>query len=160
MLILDYADSCLLQILFHRGLRLFPLKGFDWNLKELYDLSQAYEEIKGDIHFFVNLYRLIKSAGMNSQQVIRLLTIASIHLPSVEYRYENLKREEASLQAGNHNSARTLQSIRNTLQQYESDCEEKRLKMTKLQIQKIGAEYCLVKVFKTIMKRTFKSNRW
>jgi hypothetical protein len=67
---------------------------------------------------------------MNSQQVIRLLTIASIHLPSVEYRYENLKREEASLQAGNHNSARTLQelsdlisTIRNTLQQYESDCE-------------------------------------
>jgi type II secretory pathway component GspD/PulD (secretin) len=104
---------------------------------------------------------------MNSQQVIRLLTIASIHLPAVEYRYENLKREEASLQAGNHNSVRTLQelsdlisTIRNTLQQYESDCEEKRLKMTKLQIQKIGAEYCLVKVFKTIMKRTFKSNRW
>ena len=78
-----------------------------------------------------------------------------------------ISREEASLQAGNHNSARTLQelsdlisTIRNTLQQYESDCEEKRLKMTKGQIQKIGAEYCLVKVFKTIMKLTFKSNRW
>ena len=111
LLILAYADSCLLQILFHRGLRLFPLKGFDWNLKQLYHLSQAYEEIKGDIHFFINLYRLIKSAGMNSQQVIRLLTIASIHLPSVEYRYENLKREEASLQADNHNSARTLQEL-------------------------------------------------
>jgi transposase len=29
-----------------------------WNLKQLYDLSQAYDKIKGDIHSFVNLYRL------------------------------------------------------------------------------------------------------
>jgi hypothetical protein len=49
-----------------------------WNLKQLDDLSRVYEEIKGDIHSFVNLYRLIKSAGMNSQQVIRLLTIAPL----------------------------------------------------------------------------------
>ena len=31
-----------------------------WKLKQLYDLSRVYEEIKGDIHSFVNLYRLIK----------------------------------------------------------------------------------------------------
>ena len=28
-----------------------------WNLKQLYDLSRVYEEIKGDIHSFVNLSR-------------------------------------------------------------------------------------------------------
>src|SRR2546423_4852253 len=93
------------------------------------------------------------SAGMNSQQVIRLLTIANNHLPLVEYRCENLRREEASLKAGNHNSARTFQELsdlisttRDTLEQYESDCEEKRLEITKLQIQMIRAE-ALVKDF-------------
>jgi hypothetical protein len=29
-----------------------------WNLKQLYDLSEVYGEIKGDISSFVNLYRL------------------------------------------------------------------------------------------------------
>jgi chromosome segregation ATPase len=84
---------------------------------------------------------------MDAQQVVRLLTIANDDLPSVEYRYEKLKREEASLKTGNQNSARTLQELsdlisttQNTLEQYESDCEEKRLKITKLQLQKIRLE--------------------
>jgi transposase len=82
-----------------------------WNLKQLDDLNQVYEEIKGDIHSFVNLYKLIKSTGISSPQVIRLLSIANNDLPSVEYRYERLKRQEASLQAGNQDSARTLKEL-------------------------------------------------
>jgi transposase len=64
-----------------------------WKLKELYDLSQAYEEIKGDISSFVNLYRLSKTGGMNAQHVVNLLKIANNHLPAVEQRCEDLKRE-------------------------------------------------------------------
>jgi hypothetical protein len=33
---------------------------------------------------------------MDTQDVVRLLTIANNDLPSMEYRYEKLKREEAS----------------------------------------------------------------
>jgi hypothetical protein len=82
-----------------------------WNLKQLDDLSRVYEEIKGDIHSFVNLYRLIKYAGMNSPQVIRLLTIGNNHLPSVEQRCENLNREVASLEGDKRNSAMILQEL-------------------------------------------------
>jgi transposase len=110
-----------------------------WKLKQLYDLSQVYEEIKGDIHSFVNLYRLIKSAGMNSPQVIRLLTIANNHLPSVEQRCENLNREVASLEGDKCNSAMILQELsdeisylRNTLEQHESSCKELRLELDNL----------------------------
>src|SRR6266487_1156818 len=109
-----------------------------WKLKQLYDLSQVYEEIKGDIGSFLNLYQLAKAAGMNTQYVIRLLTIANNHLPAVEQRYEKLKREEVSLQAGNHNSARTLQELsvvvsdtRNALEQYELSCKERGLQIHK-----------------------------
>jgi hypothetical protein len=55
--------------------------------------------------------------------------------------------EEASLKPGNQNSARTFQELndlilttRSALKQYESACKEKRLEITKLQIQKIRAE--------------------
>jgi hypothetical protein len=96
-----------------------------WNLKNLHDLNQVYEEIKDDIYSFAKLYKLAKEVGMNAQHVVNLLAIANNDLPSVEYRCERLKREEASLKAGNHNSARTLKELfdlistkRNTLEQY------------------------------------------
>jgi type II secretory pathway component GspD/PulD (secretin) len=124
-----------------------------WNLCHLQDLTQVYEEIKCDIGSFLNLYKLAKAAGMNAQQVIILLAIANNHLPAVEQRCEDLKREVYSIEGDKRNSTMILQELsdlvsttRGTLEQYESDCEEKRLEITKLQIQRIGAE-ALVKDF-------------
>jgi hypothetical protein len=82
-----------------------------WRLKGLYMLDQIYEEIKGDIGSFVNLYRLAKSACMNVQHVNRLIAIANNHLPSVEYVYETRKREAEDLEAEKRNSARIYQEI-------------------------------------------------
>ena len=48
-------------------------------------LDQIYGDIKDDIGSFVNLYELVKAAGMNVQHVNRLLAIANNHLASVEY---------------------------------------------------------------------------
>jgi hypothetical protein len=110
-----------------------------WNLKQLYELHQVYEEIKDDIYSFVKLYKLAKAVGMNTQHVGKLLGIANSYLPAVEYRYQELKIEEAFLQAGNRNSARTLQELsdrisitRNTLEQYESDCKKRGLEIKNL----------------------------
>ena len=107
-------------------------------LTQLDSFCRIYDKIKDDIHHFVNLYILSKVARMDTHEVIRLLSIANNDLPSVEYRCEKLRREEASLEAGNHNSARTLQELsdlisttQNTLEQYESDCknEDQRLRI-------------------------------
>jgi hypothetical protein len=109
-------------------------------------LHHVYDEIKGDIISFLNLRKLAKAAGMNAQHVANVLKIANDHLPSVEYRCEKLK-SQPDLKSGNPNSARTFQDLsdlisttHNTLEQYESDCKEKRLEITILQIQKIEAE--------------------
>jgi predicted transcriptional regulator len=80
-------------------------------LTKLDSFCRIYDKIKDDIHHFVNLYILSKVARMDTQQVVRLLTIANDDLPSVEYRCEKLKREEASLKAGNQNSAMILQEL-------------------------------------------------
>jgi Fe-S-cluster formation regulator IscX/YfhJ len=93
------------------------------------------------------LYILSKVAGMDAQQVVRLLTIANDDLPSVEYRYEKLKREEASLQAGNQNSAMILQELsdqisglRNTSDSYRLSCEQEKRQMTELHQKKMKLE--------------------
>ena len=83
-----------------------------WNLKNLHDLNQVYEEIKDDIYSFAKLYKLAKEVGMNAQHVVNLLTIANNYLPAVEQRYEKLKRVEASLEASNRNSAITLKELK------------------------------------------------
>jgi hypothetical protein len=108
-------------------------------LTQLDSLCRIYDKIKDDIYPFVNLYILSKVARMDAQQVVRLLTIANSDLPSVEYRCEKLKREEASLQAGNQNSARILEELshlisttQNTLEQYELDCKKRGLEIKNL----------------------------
>jgi hypothetical protein len=108
-------------------------------LTQLDSLCRIYDKIKDDTYHFVNLYILSKVARMDAQQVVRLLTIANNDLPSVEYRCEKLKREEASLKAGNQNSVRTFQELsdhisatRDTLEQYESDCKKRGLEIKNL----------------------------
>ena len=57
-------------------------------LTQLDSFCRIYDKIKDDIHHFVNLYILCKVARMDTQEVIKLLTIANNYLPSVEQRYE------------------------------------------------------------------------
>jgi hypothetical protein len=116
-------------------------------LTQLDSLCHIYDKIKDDIYPFVNLYILSKVARMDTQQVVRLLTIANNDLPSVEYRCEKLKREEASLKAGNQNSARTFQELsdhisdlRNTSDSYRLSCEEARRQMAELHNKNVKLE--------------------
>ncbi len=63
-----------------------------WKLQQPYRLYQVHEHVKEDIWSFVELYRLIKAAGMNLKHVKRLLEIANNELPKVEQIYKNLHR--------------------------------------------------------------------
>jgi hypothetical protein len=86
-----------------------------WKLKGLYMLNQIYEEIKDDIGSFVNLYGLAKTAGMNVQHVNRLLAIANNDLPSVELRYEGLKKAAATLEFQKASSAIDSELLNNQI---------------------------------------------
>jgi hypothetical protein len=83
------------------------------NLTQLESLCRIYDKIKDDIYPFLRLYMLSKVARMDAQHVVKLLTIANDDLPAAEYRYQELKREEASLKALNHNSAIILKDLSN-----------------------------------------------
>ena len=55
-----------------------------WKLQQLYSLYQVHEHVKEDIWSFVEVYRLIKTAGMNSKHVKKLLEVANNELPIVQ----------------------------------------------------------------------------
>jgi hypothetical protein len=125
-----------------------------WNLNQLYNLNQIYEETKGNFSYLIELYRQMKTAGMNVAHVIRLLRIASNDIPSVEYRHQQLGKEAASLEAHNRNAARTLQQLskvifdtQKTLDHYNLSCKQQRSEMDKLYLKKTKLEE-LVECFK------------
>jgi hypothetical protein len=116
-------------------------------LTQLDSLCRIYEKIKDDINPFVNLYILSKVARMSTQDVVNLLTIANNDLPSVQWRYEKLKREEASLKAGNQNSSRIFQELsdqisdlRNTSDSCRLSLEEEKRQMSELHQKKMKLE--------------------
>src|SRR5919107_2783468 len=43
-----------------------------WKLKQLHNLTILYEEIKGDIEYFVKLYKLAMAKGLNVEQIVNL----------------------------------------------------------------------------------------
>lgn len=82
-----------------------------WKLQQLDQLYQIFQEIKNNMYFFIQLYRQAKAAGMNVQDIIRVLRIAKNDLRSIEYKCQELRKKEASLQASNQNAARTFQDL-------------------------------------------------
>jgi hypothetical protein len=87
-----------------------------WKLKRLHNLSMVYEETKGNIEPFLELYKLSKAAGMNVQQVVNLLKIVNTDLPDIQRRYERLKREVNTLEFDKQQSHRTMAYFNNQIE--------------------------------------------
>ena len=118
-----------------------------WELEGLHNLNQIYQEIKGDIWNFVNLWKSVKAAGMGVPHVNRLLTIANNDLSSVELRYEGLKKEAATLEFQKVNSARDSELLNNqiimmrkTRDSTRLDCEKEMERLRHLQQKRIKQE--------------------
>ena len=86
-----------------------------WELEGLHNLNQIYQEIRDGTWNFVNLWKSVKAAGMGVPHVNRLLTIANNDLPSVELRYERLKKEAATLEFQKASSARDSELLNNQI---------------------------------------------
>ncbi|MGB8034696.1 MAG: hypothetical protein WCF03_12845, partial [Nitrososphaeraceae archaeon] len=86
-----------------------------WELEGLHNLNQIYQEIRDGTWNFVNLWKSVKAAGMDVPHVNRLLTIANNDLPSVESRYEGLKKEAATLEFQKASSARDSELLNNQI---------------------------------------------
>jgi hypothetical protein len=124
-----------------------------WRLNQLYVLNQAYEETHGNLSSLIELYRQMKAAGLDVSHVIRLLKLANNDIQSIDRICQDLKTEQASLNAKNSIAAKTFQQLSDdiseehkTLNQYRSSSREEGLDLAKLRIQKVNLEY-MVKQF-------------
>jgi hypothetical protein len=122
-------------------------------LIQLGDVTQIYRELKGDVWYFVNLCKVAKSARMSIPQVINLLKIANNYLPSVEYRYDQLRREISGLEFVKRGAAKDFQNLNDqiinmgkTLDSIKLDCEKGMARLQVLQQERMKQEV-LVKHF-------------
>jgi chromosome segregation ATPase len=56
-------------------------------------ITKIYQELQGDVWYFVKLCKEVRAAKMGVSQVINLLSIANNYLPSVQLRYEELQKQ-------------------------------------------------------------------
>ncbi len=118
-----------------------------WNLKQIYDLNGIYLETKCDPEPFLKLYRLSKAAGLNVEDIIRIMRLANDNLFSLEYRYQNLQSEVYSLELEKQNLVKIIQSYDNqatalgkTLDSYFIRCKQEEEKLVDLQVKRIREE--------------------
>lgn len=101
------------------------------NLVGLDGLNEVYQELKDNIWPFVNLHRSVKTAGMNIQHVVKLLSIAADDLPSVENRYELLKRVAGKLEEDKSSSTMVFQSLSNQISSMRNTLDSIRIEYQK-----------------------------
>ncbi|MGB0029237.1 MAG: hypothetical protein WBP64_20630 [Nitrososphaeraceae archaeon] len=95
-----------------------------WKLQQLYSLYQVHEHVKEDIWTFVELYRLMRAAGMDLKHVKKLLEIANNDLPSVQAKYEGLRREVGLLESKKESLEKQIFDLHSTLVQYRTSYKE------------------------------------
>ena len=75
----------------------------------------VYEELKGDIEYFLKLHKLSKVKGMGVKQVVNLLAIANDDLSDIEERFKRLRNDVNTLQFREHTLERNLHQLNNQI---------------------------------------------
>jgi hypothetical protein len=86
-----------------------------WKLKQRHNLTLIYEELKGDIEYFLKLQKLSKAKGMSVKQVVNLLQIANNDLPAVEKQFKRLRNDISMLQFQKRIDERSLDQLNNKI---------------------------------------------
>ncbi|MGA9845209.1 MAG: hypothetical protein WBQ25_23145 [Nitrososphaeraceae archaeon] len=95
-----------------------------WKLQQHFSLYQVHEHVKEDIWTIVELYRLIRAAGMDLKHIKKLLEIANNELPIVQAKYEGLRREVDLLESKKESLEKEIFGLHATLVQYRTSYQE------------------------------------
>ena len=74
------------------------LHGEYFKLLGCIEFTRVYQEIREDPWPFVDLVKVANKQHMNAEKVAKLLDITNNHLPSIESKYESLKKDVGSLE--------------------------------------------------------------
>jgi DNA repair exonuclease SbcCD ATPase subunit len=125
-----------------------------WKLIQLHSLDEIYEEIGEDIIHLPKIHRSIKAASMRVDQAINLIKNASNDLPTLEEKYQKVKKEVSSLEFKKLEADRTLNDLldqidrsEKILKWLETSCQEDEAKLDELEQKRIRLKR-LVKQFK------------
>ena len=105
----------------------------------------VYEELKGDIEYFLKLHKLSKAKGMGVKQVVNLLAMANEDLPDIEKRIKRLRNEISALQFQKRIDERNLSQLKNQivsttklLNSFRMSCKRERMEIENLYNEKDG----------------------
>ena len=86
----------------------------------MYNLNQIYAEMKDDLWSIIELHRRMKTEGLSPQQVTRILK----RIITLERQNLELEGEQARLEVGNRQAAKTFQQFTDSIQKDHKIMEE------------------------------------
>ena len=86
----------------------------------MYNLNQIYAEMKDDLWSIIELHRRMKTEGLSPQQVTRILK----RIITLERQNLELEGEQARLEVGNRQAAKTFQQFTDSIQKNHKIMEE------------------------------------
>ena len=86
----------------------------------MYNLNQIYAEMKDDLWSIIELHRRMKTEGLSPQQVTRILK----RIITLERQNLELEGEQARLEVGNKQAAKTFQQFTDSIQKDHKIMEE------------------------------------
>jgi ribosome assembly protein YihI (activator of Der GTPase) len=122
-----------------------------WKLIQLHSLEEIYEEIGEDIIHIPKIHRRIRAAGMRVDRAINLIKNANNDLPTLEEKYQKLKREVSSLELKKLEAEKTLNDLLDQI-----DRSEKMLKWLETSFQEEEANLDELEQKKIRLKRLIK----
>ena len=110
----------------------------------MHELRIVYDEIGGDIAYFLKLYRLSKGAHMNPEHIVNLLQISNEYLPLLEQRYKRLTKEIDSLESEKQKSKHLGNQVRvlaKVSEKYKEEIKNLQKKKIRLEILISSGQY-------------------
>jgi hypothetical protein len=108
-----------------------------WELNNMYELAEVYEEIRSYLPSFLRLHRILNDRGMGEQEILNVLELANNHqLQHLQWKVEYLRNdiemlEDQKTKASNHILIlnRRIDEFQGMLSMYESSLPHKREEM-------------------------------
>jgi archaellum component FlaC len=120
-----------------------------WALQGRDQVARIYKEVEKDPWPFIKLYRMMKAAGMDLEDVREVLSIANYYLPSIKSKYKELRIKTHELELKKtylsdeiQKMNREIRNLHSTLSDYRTALEKEtnRIKSLKKEMMQLKSE--------------------
>ncbi|MFY9873581.1 MAG: hypothetical protein WAK17_28070 [Candidatus Nitrosopolaris sp.] len=102
-----------------------------WELKQMYELGQIYDETEYDLHGLLSLHRIFKDLGMEEHNIHNVLELArNNQLQYLQWKVEYLRNDVEMLEIQKAKATNDILKLNRVMDEFQPSLPQKRGEMT------------------------------